>query len=102
MKVIYNSLIPVKGFRAIMLFGVIFVRKEFKPIDDTATIRHEEIHLAQAKELFWIGFYVLYLWQWIKSGFIYHKILFEIEAYKNQNYPNYLTTRKKFAWKNYK
>lgn len=32
MKIIYNKLIPFKGFIAINLFGIIFVRKEYKKL----------------------------------------------------------------------
>lgn len=30
MKVIYNNLIPFKGYKAINIFGLVFVRKEAK------------------------------------------------------------------------
>nr|DAM03170.1 MAG TPA: hypothetical protein [Caudoviricetes sp.] len=33
MKVIYNKYLPIKGYVAINLFGIIFARKEFKPIE---------------------------------------------------------------------
>jgi hypothetical protein len=44
MKVIFNSIIPFPGFKAINLFGVLFARKGSK-IDDK-TINHESIHTA--------------------------------------------------------
>ena len=30
MKIIYNNIIPFKGFKAMNLFGVLFVRKDAK------------------------------------------------------------------------
>ena len=49
MKIIYNSLIPFRGYKAMMLFGVIFARKKFKPLS-AVTVNHESIHAAQAKD----------------------------------------------------
>lgn len=33
MMVIYNNILPVKGFKCINLFGVLFVRKDLKMTD---------------------------------------------------------------------
>lgn len=55
MKIIYNKLIPFKGFAAINLFGVLFARKECKPLSER-TINHEAIHTAQMRELLYVGF----------------------------------------------
>lgn len=61
MKVIYNNLIPVKGFVAINLFGVVFARKMYEPLG-RATIQHEEIHTAQMRELLYVGFICSIFW----------------------------------------
>ena len=52
MKIIYNKLIPFKGFIAINLFGIIFARKEYKNCLYRSVINHENIHTAQMKEMF--------------------------------------------------
>lgn len=49
MKVIYNKLLPVQGFTAINLFGLVFARKEERPLD-AVLIRHELIHTLQMVE----------------------------------------------------
>lgn len=99
MRIIYNSIIPVKGFVAIMLFGFIFARIKYKPLPDS-TIYHEQIHIAQAKECGgYLKYYLLYLYYWIGRG--YKRIPFEQEAKEYMIYPNYLTVRKPFAWKSY-
>lgn len=107
MKIIYNRFIPLKGFKAINLFGVVFARKESRPLSD-AIIRHESIHTAQMQELFYVGFYLLYLLEWLFRSVkqiytgqdAYHNISFEKEAYAKQSQKNYLTYRKPFAqWK---
>lgn len=104
MKVIYNNIIPFKGFLAINLFGVIFARKKYKPVD-IFTITHESIHTAQMKELLYIGFYIWYGIEWIIRLIIdkdsitaYYNIRFEKEAYANESDINYLKNRKHYNW----
>ena len=104
MKVIYNNIIPFKGFSAMNLFGVIFARKEYYPISNR-TVRHETIHSFQMKELLYIGFYIIYLLEWLIRILIYpftktnpyRSISFEQEAYKHQDDQDYASTRKPFA-----
>ena len=62
MKIIYNSIIPFKGFLAINLFGILFVRNEYKNNGLTqSTINHESIHTEQIKELGYVFFYIMYI-----------------------------------------
>lgn len=114
MKIIYNRFIPFNGFMAINLFGVLFVRKEYE--DDlnkyvairNVVINHESIHTAQIKELWYVGFYLMYVFYYISLLFktgnaktAYKKIPFEAEAYANERTADYLATREKFAFKHY-
>ena len=62
-------------------------------------IRHEMIHTAQMKELFYILFYVKYLYYYSLYG--YRNNPFEKEAYLNQSDNTYLKTRPKNNWKQY-
>lgn len=101
MKIIYNNIIPFKGFKAINLFGIIFARKQLNQID----VNHENIHTAQMKELLYIGFYIWYLIEWILRLILvkdsikaYKMISFEVEAYKEQDNLDYLRNRKHFNW----
>ncbi len=41
MIIIYNKFIPLKGFRAMNLCGILFARKEFEPLS-VWTINHEQ------------------------------------------------------------
>lgn len=106
MKIVYNSIIPFKGYLAINLFGIFFVRNEYrnkvKPVD----VNHESIHTAQMKELLYIPFYIVYLLEWLFrllftkdafSHYAYRHISFEREAYDNERNLEYLKTRKRFA-----
>jgi hypothetical protein len=105
MKIIYNKIIPFKGFSAINLFGVVFARKECGTLH-WQTMNHELIHTAQMKELFYIFFYLFYALEWlVKLCFYgnkaYYHISFEKEAYAHQNDSGYLTGRKKYAFLKY-
>ena len=59
MKIIRNNYIPFKGFRAINLFGILFVRGN--AIINERTIRHEAIHTVQMKEMLYVFFYLWYI-----------------------------------------
>lgn len=99
MKVIENTLIPFKGFKAINLFGVIFVKKG--TVLDSRDLNHEAIHTAQMKELGYVFFYILYVLEWLlrlcKGKNAYRNLSFEREAYENERNWGYLSHRKPFA-----
>lgn len=107
MKVIYNKYLPLKDYVAINLFGLIFARKEFKPLSKV-TENHERIHTAQMKELLYVFFYLWYGFEWIVRLIQYQdrkeaylNISFEREAYKNQSNMSYLKVRKKYKFTKY-
>lgn len=106
MKIIYNNIIPFKGFKAINLFGVLFVRKHSVMMPDD--LRHERIHTAQMREMLYLFFYVWYIIEWLfrliqyrDSLKAYRNISFEREAYDNQCRFCYFERRKHFAWCRY-
>lgn len=100
MKVIYNRFIPFKGYKAINLFGCLFVRKGF--VMSKNDLNHEAIHTAQMKEMLCVFFYLWYFVEWIirlfGKGNAYRNLGFEKEAYSNDDNLTYLATRPKFAW----
>lgn len=105
MKIIYNNIIPFKGFKAMNLFGVLFVRNDIKTPMDEIDINHEAIHTEQYKEMLWIPFLIWYGIEWLIKIFIYgdtHKayrnISFEREAYQNEHDLEYLSNRKRYRW----
>lgn len=121
MKIIRNKYIPFPGYKAINLFGILFVKNNAK-IDDV-TINHEAIHSRQFVELmilfavasvfvrWWIplfaplAFYVWYVIEWLihlirfmDTYNAYRHISFEREAYTHQGDSGYLNGR---GWFNY-
>lgn len=99
MKIIRNSIIPFKGFAAINLFGVLFVRNDVKITE--RLLNHERIHTAQMKELGYIFFYIIYVLEWLirlfRPGNAYRNISFEKEAYFFEDCSNYLKWRERFG-----
>lgn len=105
MIIVRNRFIPPSGFSMLNFLGLIlFVKKNYKITDES--LNHEKIHSAQYKELWYIGFFILYGFYWIKniikdSNNAYRNIPFEKEAYVNEHNLDYLSMRRKFAWRYY-
>lgn len=107
MKVIYNKILPLKGYAAMNVFGVILARKECKPLSEK-TITHETIHTKQMKPMLYVFFYLWYGIEWIirliqygNTKQAYYNISFEREAYANDSNKDYPNTRKHFGWWKY-
>ena len=108
MKIVYNKFIPFKGYLAINLFGILFVRGTKSEKEHRITgkvMNHEMIHTAQMKELAYIFFYLWYFVEYCvirlfhkKQGCAYHDVSFEEEAYLYENDDQYLQNRKHYAW----
>lgn len=102
MRTIVNRFIPFKGFKAINLFGFVFVREgvKMKPYN----YNHMAILSAQMRELLFVPFYIIYFVEWVYRLIklrnfqkAYRAISFEREAYANQSNYHYLTNRYHFA-----
>ena len=107
MKIIYSGFLPLKGFRAINLFGIVFARREYAELDERI-VNHESIHTRQMLELLIFGFYLWYVLEWAinliryKNSYLaYKNIGFEKEAYDNDVDLQYLKQRKWYAFKKY-
>lgn len=102
MKIIRNNIIPFPGYKAMNLFGVLFVRGNARI--NERTIRHETIHTAQMKEMWYVFFYIWYVIEWLirlPKGNAYRNIAFEREAYANQDDLSYLKNRMRFDFVRY-
>lgn len=107
MKIVGSKFLPLKGFSAINLFGIVVARRECLPLSKRI-LNHEAIHSQQIKELLYVGFYIWYVIEWIvRLLYIrnfkkaYKAISFEKEAFGNDGDTNYLECRKLFAFLNY-
>lgn len=116
MKIIPNRLLPLPGFSAINLCGLVFVRRGRRL--DGELLRHEAIHTRQMREMAYVPFYVWYLTEWLlRLAFrlltlprvekkkrrhhlygAYANLLFEREAYRHAAEADYLSRRRRYAW----
>ena len=111
MNIVRSNVIPFKGFAAINLFGVVFVRKdyEFRSVADyQRMLVHEGIHTKQMQELLYLPFYVWYLLEWLvrlvmyrEARKAYRNISLEREACANQHKWDYNKGRKRYAFLQY-
>lgn len=69
------------------------------------TKRHETIHFQQYLETLFLGFVLLYLYDYFKSRLkgikgseSYRRIRAEKEAYEHHDDPDYLSSRKRWSW----
>lgn len=103
MKIFRSKVVPFRGFAAINLLGVLFVRPGVYLSSEL--MNHERIHSAQMREMLWMPFYVWYLVEWLcrlpRRGSAYRNISFEREAYAHQRDPQYLQRRRHYAWLHY-
>jgi hypothetical protein len=102
MRIVPNNILPLPGFLAVNFFGLLFVRKSSLEKLTAPVLNHEYIHTEQMKELWYIGFYFLYFFEWIyrlifHTKTAYEGISFEREAYQHEKDLDYLKTRKRFA-----
>ena len=93
---------PVAG---ITIWPFIIVNPEY---ENERLINHESINIHQQTELWVLGFYIVYLWDWVRFLIrtsnpkqAYMMIRFEREAYKNDTNMLYLEERTRYAWLNY-
>lgn len=106
MIIIRNNIIPFKGFAAINICGILFVRNSTKVTD--IMLNHERIHTKQIIECLVIPFYLIYLINYIvnlciykNTNAAYRNIMFEREAYANEHNLNYNNERRWYSWNNY-
>lgn len=103
--VIVNNIVNKLLFKwtlAINLFGKVYAKRELNNVE----LQHELIHSLQMKDLGYLKFYILYLYEWIKllikyknTYQSYKQISFEKEAYTYQKDVQYIINKKDCVWK---
>lgn len=100
-----SKLAPIE-INAITLGPFVFSRS----VLSEKTKRHETIHYQQYIELLFIGFLLIYIYDFLYAAIIKRKgftrdsylaIRFEQEAWQCDDYEDYLETRTRFAWRKY-
>lgn len=94
---------PIEPF-AVSFGPWVFCKEEFPE----KTLRHETIHYHQQLELLFVFHWILYGLFHIKGLFkekdgaqAYRQNPFELEAYDNDEDPEYLEKRRLYAWRKY-
>ncbi len=100
MFIIASKYLIPKGYSGLSLFPFIIVRKAIDK-KNIVLINHEKIHIRQQLELLILPFYIWYLGHFLLNLFKYKNkyqayrfIIFEKEAYQNDQNLDYLKTRK--------
>lgn len=101
--IVSKYLIP-KGYRGLTIFPFVIIKYPNSK-DNKVLLNHENIHIRQQLELFILPFYI---WYFVDFGFQYFKyrdkqmayrnIIFEREAYSNENDLEYLKSRSFWAF----
>jgi hypothetical protein len=104
--IVSKFLIP-KGYRGMTVYPFVFVRDRNEK-DYLVLMNHERIHLRQQLELLVLPFFVWYgidflvkLIRYRDKKKAYRKIIFEREAYANENDLNYLSSRPLWKFRSY-
>ncbi len=103
----FHKYITFPGTRAITLWPLIILRDESSR-QDQILIRHEQIHLRQQLEMLIILFYLWYVTEFLirllrsrHAHASYLSLAMEREAYDHEADPDYLQTRRLYAWSRY-
>ena len=101
-----TSLFGSNGYIAIAIPPFIFTLNGVE--ENSELITHEKIHLLQWKELFYIGFPLIYYYYYFRNLFFlkntrkaYYSNPFEIEAYAFQSSAEHLKNREALHWKKF-
>lgn len=93
--------LPANGMA---IFPFILIKRKTDKKNE-ALLNHEKIHLRQQLELLILPFYIIYLANYFvnlliykKHHLAYMKIVFEQEAYENEDNLNYLKSKNWFGW----
>ena len=107
LKLLAMQCFPFQGYKYMMWCGKMIYRKKneeriLSEINTPSFLKnktHETTHLKQAQvkgRNSWLRYYLIYVWEWIKGNPItnpansaYYTIPFEMEAYANEEDPNY-------------
>lgn len=98
----------IRGYLAMALYPFILINKRSGDRYNNISDNHERIHFSQQLELLLVGFYLIYLIEFLIRlvqyrdwHSAYRNISFEREAYSNQYDLLYTVNRGHFSWIKY-
>lgn len=105
-KIKFTNVLKNTNILGITIFPFIFLSSSRKNKDNSILINHERIHIVQQLELLIVPFFILYFLNYIINLFkyrfnhrkAYYYIMFEQEAYNNEDNLDYLKNRKPFNY----
>ncbi len=104
-----GPIVGAKDLRACNVIPGVVIVADTMAAKDSILMNHEKIHFVQAKELWYVGYYFVYVKELIRNRVsrqlsgsnAYYANPLEYEAYLHQFDMNYLKTREKCAWRRY-
>jgi hypothetical protein len=104
--IIWTKKSNLNGYAGFSFFIFIFIARDATNHEEI--IRHESIHWKQQVELLFLPMWIMYMLLLIVNliryrnfDTAYRNIVFEREAYANEDDINYPKTRKFWAWRRY-
>lgn len=101
-KIIRTRHFPMRPFYGISLFGLLIFRSDARLAE--SDIRHETIHYLQQREWLFVGFFILYMLEFVwhlirlrRWEAAYRSVSFEREAYRHERDAGYLRHRHHYA-----
>lgn len=109
LKQVYNNYIPFKGYIALTIYPWVFIRKDLKKKYIKKVERHETTHALQQLETLWVGFFILYILEYLIKFILckfnhkkaYYSISFEQESFMHELQIKYNSNRPKYEWCKY-
>jgi hypothetical protein len=100
-----TSLILGKNYAAMCISPFILVSRRIDVKNNPKIVNHEKIHAHQQLEMLWVFFFIWYILEYLirlitywSHDKAYQNLAHEKEAYQNSGNPEYLETRKFYAW----
>jgi hypothetical protein len=103
-----TSFILGKSYAAMCISPFILVNRHIDVKKNPGLVNHEKIHAHQQLEMLWLIFFLWYIVEYLirliayrSHGKAYRNLAHEREAYQNSGNPDYLKSRKFYAWISY-
>ena len=107
LRIVYCRWLPARVHMAVTIMRWLIVRKKMANKLSPVVLNRHHILYAQERELWYVGYAMLYAAMFLMNLLVMwdvnraHKnVPFIAEAYTNERKLDYLSSRKRFAWRN--